>query len=84
MAVRNITILGSTGSVGISTLDVVARHPNKYQVIALTANKSTDKMLEQCRIFRPRYAVMLDPVSAENLKKEVCTAGINTEDPMWS
>lgn len=79
MAVRNITILGSTGSVGISTLDVVARHPNRYQVIALTANKSTDKMLEQCRIFRPRYAVMLDPVSAENLRAEVCTAGINTE-----
>jgi len=79
MAVRNITILGSTGSVGISTLDVVTRHPNKYQVIALTANKSTDKMLEQCRIFRPRYAVMLDPVSAENLKKEVCKAEINTE-----
>ena len=79
MAVRNITILGSTGSVGISTLDVVARHPNRYQVIALTANKSTDKMLEQCRIFRPRYAVMLDPVSAENLRAGVCTAGINTE-----
>ena len=79
MAVRNITILGSTGSVGISTLDVVARHPNRYQVIALTANRSTDKMLEQCRIFRPRYAVMLDPVSAENLRAEVCTAGISTE-----
>jgi 1-deoxy-D-xylulose-5-phosphate reductoisomerase len=79
MVVRNITILGSTGSVGISTLDVVARHPNRYQVIALTANKSTDKMLEQCRIFRPRYAVMLDPVSAENLSAKVCTAGISTE-----
>lgn len=79
MTVRNITILGSTGSVGISTLDVVARHPDRYQVIALTANKSTDKMLEQCRIFRPRYAVMLDPVSAENLRTEVCTAGIDTE-----
>jgi 1-deoxy-D-xylulose-5-phosphate reductoisomerase len=79
MAVRNITILGSTGSVGISTLDVVARHPNKYQVIALTANQSTDKMLEQCRIFRPRYAVMLDPASADNLRTEICTAGINTE-----
>jgi 1-deoxy-D-xylulose-5-phosphate reductoisomerase len=79
MTVRNITILGSTGSVGISTLDVVARHPNRFQVIALTANKSAEKMLEQCRIFRPRYAVMLDPVSAENLRTEVCTAGINTE-----
>jgi len=79
MAVRNITILGSTGSVGVSTLDVVARHPNRFQVMALTANKSTDKMLEQCRVFTPRYAVMLDPTSAENLRKEVCAAGINTE-----
>ncbi len=79
MAVRNITILGSTGSVGVSTLDVVARHPNRFQVMALTANKSTDKMLEQCRVFTPRYAVMLDPTSAENLRKEVCTAGISTE-----
>ena len=79
MAVRNITILGSTGSVGVSTLDVVARHPNRFQVMALTANKSTDKMLEQCRVFTPHYAVMLDPTSAENLRKEVCAAGINTE-----
>jgi len=79
MAVRNITILGSTGSVGVSTLDVVARHPNRFQVMALTANKSTDKMLEQCRVFTPRYAVMLDPTSAENLRKEVCAAGISTE-----
>ena len=79
MAVRNITILGSTGSVGISTLDVVARHPDRYQVIALTANKSTEKMLEQCRIFCPRYAVMLDPTSAENLRTEISKDGIKTE-----
>jgi 1-deoxy-D-xylulose-5-phosphate reductoisomerase len=79
MAVRNITILGSTGSVGISTLDVVARHPDRYQVIALTANKSTEKMLEQCRIFCPRYAVMLDPTSAENLRTKISKGGIKTE-----
>lgn len=79
MAVRNITILGSTGSVGVSTLDVVARHPNRFQVMALTANKSTEKMLEQCRIFTPHYAVMLDPTSAENLRKGVCAAGLSTE-----
>lgn len=79
MAVRNITILGSTGSVGISTLDVVSRHPDKFQIVALTANKSIDKMLEQCRIFHPRYAVMLDPVSAEKLKINACKIGIETE-----
>ena len=79
MAARNITILGSTGSVGISTLDVVARHPNKYQIVALTANKSNDKMLDQCRIFHPQYAVMLDPISADNLKTEITKEGIDTE-----
>ena len=79
MAARNITILGSTGSVGISTLDVVARHPNKYQIVALTANKSSDKMLDQCRIFHPQYAVMLDPISADNLKTEITKEGIDTE-----
>ena len=79
MAARNITILGSTGSVGISTLDVVARHPNKYQIVALTANKSNDKMLDQCRIFHPQYAVMLDPISADILKTEITKEGIDTE-----
>ncbi|MBL79625.1 MAG: 1-deoxy-D-xylulose-5-phosphate reductoisomerase [Nitrosomonadaceae bacterium] len=79
MAARNITILGSTGSVGISTLDVVSRHPNKYQIVALTANKSSDKMLDQCRIFHPQYAVMLDPISADNLKTEITKEGIDTE-----
>lgn len=79
MAVRNITILGSTGSVGVSTLDVVARHPNRFHVVALTANKSIDKMLEQCRLFRPHYAVMLDPASAEKLRVKICATKINTQ-----
>tara|TARA_Y100001936_G_scaffold243745_1_gene283067 strand:+ start:1487 stop:2689 length:1203 start_codon:yes stop_codon:yes gene_type:complete len=79
MAARKITILGSTGSVGINTLDVVSRYPNRYQIIALTANKSTDKMLEQCRIFHPDYAVMRDPISAENLKEKINKEKINTK-----
>lgn len=76
---RHLTILGSTGSVGISTLDVVARHSDRFHVTALTANNSIDKMLEQCQRFKPRYAVMLDETSAEKLKIKICTAGINTE-----
>ena len=76
---RHITILGSTGSVGISTLDVVARHSDRFHVAALTANYSIDKMLEQCLRFKPQYAVMLDETSAEKLKIKICTAGINTE-----
>lgn len=76
---RHLTILGSTGSVGISTLDVVARHSDRFHVTALTANNSIDKMLEQCQRFKPKYAVMLDETSAEKLKIKICTAGINTE-----
>lgn len=78
-AVRNLTILGSTGSIGVNTLDVVARHPDRFRVIALTANKSVKKILEQCRRFEPRYVVLLDEASAERLHLEVRAAGIATE-----
>ncbi|MCX7184493.1 MAG: 1-deoxy-D-xylulose-5-phosphate reductoisomerase [Nitrosospira sp.] len=77
--VRHLTILGSTGSIGISTLDVVARHPDRFQIVALTANNSTEKMLEQCRRFQPRYAVMLNAASGEKLQTEMRTAGLATE-----
>lgn len=78
-AVRNLTILGSTGSIGVNTLDVVARHPDRFRVIALTANKSVKKILEQCRRFEPRYVVLLDEASAERLHLEVRAAGIATD-----
>jgi 1-deoxy-D-xylulose-5-phosphate reductoisomerase len=80
--IRHLTILGSTGSIGMSTLDVVTRHPDRFQIIALTANHSIEKMLEQCRLFRPRYAVMLDKDSGEKLQMAVREAGIATE-VMW-
>jgi len=64
---KHITVLGSTGSIGISTLDVIARHPNRFKVIALTANTQVDRILEQCRKFSPRYAVMVDESSAQQL-----------------
>jgi len=78
-AVRNLTILGSTGSIGVNTLDVIARHPDRFRVVALTANKSVKKILEQCRRFEPRYVVLLDEASAERLHVEVRAAGIATE-----
>ena len=81
-SIRHLTILGSTGSIGVSTLDVVTRHPNRFQIIALTANHSIEKMLEQCRLFRPRYAVMLDKGSGEKLQMAIREAGIATE-VMW-
>ena len=54
---QNITVLGSTGSIGVNTLDVVARHPERFRVVALTANRQVDKLFEQCRQFEPDYAV---------------------------
>lgn len=79
IAVRHLTILGSTGSIGVSTLDVVARHPDRFRVVALTANKSVQKILEQCRRFEPRYAVLLNEASAERLRVEIRGAGLATE-----
>ena len=76
--IRQITILGSTGSIGESTLDVIGRHPDRFQAFALTANNNVAKMLEQCRRFKPRYAVMLDAASAEQLALKISAGGINT------
>ena len=53
-----ITVLGATGSVGASTLDVLARHPERYRVFALTAHDAADALLELCRSHRPRYAAL--------------------------
>ena len=53
-----VTILGSTGSVGVSTLDVLSRHPDRFDVFALTAATRVDEMLAQCERFRPAFAVM--------------------------
>ena len=55
---QRITVLGSTGSIGKSTLDVVSRHPERYEVFALSAATQVDLMLEQCACFRPQFAVM--------------------------
>ncbi|SDW18475.1 1-deoxy-D-xylulose-5-phosphate reductoisomerase [Nitrosomonas communis] len=76
---HHLTILGSTGSIGENTLDVVARHSNRFHVVALTANKNVNKIFTQCQRFHPKYAVMLDAVSAEQLEKKLRAAGIDTQ-----
>ena len=76
---QQVTILGSTGSIGISTLDVLQRHSEKYQVYALAANKSVDALFEQCLQFQPAVAVMLCPDSAEKLKNKLDDAGVAIE-----
>ncbi len=68
---KRVTLLGSTGSIGVSTLNVLAQHSDKYRVYALTANRSVDVMFEQCQAFNPEIAVMLDEQSAENLAKKL-------------
>ena len=76
---QHITILGSTGSIGTSTLDVVARHPDRFRIVALTANSRVDLLFQQCRQFKPVYAVMLDEVAAIQLRQRVREAGLGTE-----
>ncbi len=63
-----IAILGATGSIGMSTLDVVQRHPQRFRVIALTAQRQVERMAEQCRLVRPQYAVMVDHQAALALR----------------
>ncbi len=74
-----VTILGSTGSIGTSTLDVIARHPERYSVFALTAATQVDVLLEQCRRFSPRYAVMASAVHAQQLRDKVLETGLAVE-----
>lgn len=63
-----VTVLGATGSIGTSTLDVLARHRDRYRVIGLTAHTEVDRLVEQCRAHRPRFAVMADSNAAEHLR----------------
>jgi 1-deoxy-D-xylulose-5-phosphate reductoisomerase len=68
---QNITILGSTGTIGTQTLDVIARHPQRYQVFALTANTNVSVLLKQCLDFKPKYAVLLGEAAAATLVVEL-------------
>ncbi len=65
---KGISILGSTGSIGLSTLDVLARHADKYELIAITANTYVDRLVQQCMQWQPHYAVMADESSADKLR----------------
>ncbi|KQM68837.1 1-deoxy-D-xylulose-5-phosphate reductoisomerase [Xylophilus sp. Leaf220] len=76
---HTITVLGSTGSIGLSTLDVLARHPGRFQVFALAAATQVDAMLQQCLRLRPRYAVMAQPEAAARLRQECKANGLAVE-----
>ena len=74
-----ITILGATGTIGVNTLDVMARHPQRFRVVALTAHRDVDRLFDQCREHRPAYAVMADPAAAERLDERLRAAGLGIE-----
>jgi 1-deoxy-D-xylulose-5-phosphate reductoisomerase len=76
---QNITVLGSTGSIGTNTLDVVARHPDKFKIVALTANSQVELMLKQCRQYKPEYAVLVDETAATKLRSLARDAGLSVE-----
>jgi len=71
-----ITILGSTGSIGVNTLDVIARKPDRYKVFALTANRNVDLLQQQCETFKPVFAVMQDEDAAGQLRQVLSGSGI--------
>ncbi len=68
---KGLCILGATGSIGVSTLDVVARHADQYKVIALTANTNIDALYEQCVVHQPEYVVVVDESKAELFKQNI-------------
>lgn len=75
----NITLLGSTGSIGASTLQVIALHPERFSVFALTAQKNVSTMLAQCSTFKPRFAVMQNAQAAEQLALRLKECHLDTE-----
>jgi len=79
MSVQNITVLGSTGSIGVSTLDVIRRHPDRYRAFALCAHSQVDKLFEQCLEFQPRFAVLRDEQLAGQLVERCRAAGLGIE-----
>lgn len=76
---QTLSILGSTGSIGVNTLDVVSRQPDRYRVFALTAHSRVDIMTAQCVQFKPRFAVMVSELHARELKRVLAGLDLPTE-----
>jgi len=74
-----LTVLGSTGSIGVNTLDVVSRHPDKFQIFALTGAKQVDVMLAQCAQFKPLFAVMVEESAANLLRDKLHAENLPTQ-----
>jgi 1-deoxy-D-xylulose-5-phosphate reductoisomerase len=82
---QRIAVLGSTGSIGCNTLDVVARHAERFEVFALTAARRTDLLAEQCLRHAPRFAAVMTGEAARELQARLRAAGSRTSVPRrWS
>ena len=79
MNIQQVTVLGATGSIGVSTLDVLGRHPERYSVFALTADRKWQVLATQCLQHNPRYAVLNDDIAALALAEELRRQGCKTE-----
>ena len=80
---QRITILGATGSVGASTLDVIARHPEQYSVFALTGKSRLDILADQCQRFHPIYAVVMNDDSATRLREMLSSTSAHKTQVLW-
>ena len=76
---QRLVVLGSTGSIGVNTLDVAARHPERFEVLALAAHSRSDLLEAQCRTWAPRYAALSDSAAARDLQARLRAAGVGTE-----
>jgi 1-deoxy-D-xylulose-5-phosphate reductoisomerase len=76
---QSIAVLGATGSVGVNTLDVIARHTDRFDVVALTAMRRADMLEQQCLRWKPRYAVLGDAAAASALQQRLRAQGVTTE-----
>lgn len=74
-----LVVLGSTGSIGVSTLDVAARHPDRYAVLGLAAQNNITRLREQCLRFKPPYAAVADASAADELRRQLAEDGCQTE-----
>lgn len=79
MAIRQVAVLGATGSIGTSTLDVIARHPDRFRASILAANRGTEALAKLCERFRPDLAIVADPSMEADLVRRLAAAGVRCE-----
>ena len=76
---KGLSILGATGSIGINTLDVASRHPEKYKIVAISANNQVDRLVEQCEQYQPEYAVIANEESVQELEKKLAAKKLSVK-----